>query len=103
VVYLNVDCFVEFLLAPSLTHHETETKMANAFVGFEKYIKYLATGKLDGYLDSIRDEDKVTGLGVELFPHPILLIHNLGKDSDENRIKELFISKKTVCVGPGYS
>jgi hypothetical protein len=59
--------------------------MAAALVtDFEKYVEYLATGKLDGYLDSILREDKVT----DLEPlDPILLLHDLGKHLDQARIE----------------
>jgi hypothetical protein len=74
--------------------------MTTAFAGFENYIDHLATGKLDGYLDSIRREDKVTDLKVHLPRDPILLIHDLGKHLDQERIRELFI-KDTVFVTSG--
>ena len=64
--------------------------MAAAFAGFEEYIEYLATGKLDGYLDSIRPEDKLKMIGVDLPLNPILLIHDLGKHPNHERIKDLF-------------
>jgi len=64
--------------------------MAAALTGFEKYIEYLATGELDGYLDSIRPEDKLAKFGVHLPHKPILLIHNLGKHPDQERIEDLF-------------
>ena len=63
--------------------------MAVAFKPFEEYVKYLATGKLDGYLDSTRREDKVTVPGV-LLPNGLsLLLHNLGKGADLGRIGNL--------------
>jgi hypothetical protein len=76
--------------------------MAAALAGFENYIEYLATGKLDGYLDSVRPEDKVTDLDLEVYlPHdPILLIHDLGKHLDHERIRDVFIHD-TVFVAPG--
>lgn len=37
-------------LTPCLRHKETEAKMAIALKPFNMYIKYLAQGKLDGYL-----------------------------------------------------
>jgi hypothetical protein len=37
-----------------LTTDETEASMVPALEGFENYIISLATGKLDGYLDSFR-------------------------------------------------
>ncbi len=65
--------------------------MAKAFAGFEKYIEYLATGELDGHLDSIQPEDKLAKFRVYLNTRPILLIHDLGKHPDHERIKGLFI------------
>jgi len=85
---------------PRLTPEETEDNMAAAFAGFQVYIEYLATGKLDGYLDSIRREDKVRIPGVVLPLDPILLLHRLGRNLDEKRIKELFIHD-TVFVASG--
>ncbi len=64
--------------------------MTKAFEGFEEYIEYLATGKLDGHLDSIQPEDKLKKFGVNLPHRPILLIHDLGKHTHQERIKELF-------------
>jgi hypothetical protein len=77
--------------------------MAAAFAGFETYIEYLASGKLDVYLDSIKREDKLTDLRVHLDTMPILLIHDLGKHPDHERIKGLFILDKynPVFVVPG--
>jgi hypothetical protein len=74
-----------------------EIIMTDAFEGYEKYMEYLTQGKLDGYLDSIRREDKVTDLEVELPLEPILLLHDLGKHTDQERINELFIDD-TVFV-----
>jgi hypothetical protein len=71
--------------------------MAVAFKPFEQYVKYLATGKLDGYLDSTRREDKVTVPGVLLPNGRSLLLHNLGKDVDLGRIGNLF-TDDTVFV-----
>jgi hypothetical protein len=82
--------------------------MVDALSGFENYIDYLATGKLDVYLDSIKCEDKVTDLdlGVVLPLRPILLIHELGKHVDQERIEALFKRDRfdecdTVFVVPG--
>ena len=64
--------------------------MADALAGFEKYFEYLATGELDAHLDSIRPEDKLIKFGVVLPVNPILLLHNLGKHPDQDRIEGLF-------------
>jgi hypothetical protein len=79
------------------TKEETESKMAIAFQPFEQYIERLATGKLDGYLDSIRHEDKVTLPGLYLPKHTNILLHDLGKYADQGRINKLFI-EDTVFV-----
>ncbi|KAF8500012.1 hypothetical protein BU17DRAFT_59107 [Hysterangium stoloniferum] len=73
-----------------LTEKETKATTAATIQEFDNYLKYLATGKLDGYLDSIRCEDKLTDLKVDLPLHPILLLHDLGKRPDKDRIKNLF-------------
>ncbi len=80
--------------------------MVDALAGFENYINYLATGKLDVYLDSIKSEDKLTGLGVDLPLEPNLLLHDLGKHQNQERIKNLFhirdsYIRDTVFVMPG--
>jgi hypothetical protein len=85
---------------PHLTDEEMRDRMAAALAGFEHYIEYLATGELDGYLDSIRCEDKVEVPKVHLPCDPILLIHDLGKDVDQERIRDLFI-RDTVFVWRG--
>lgn len=64
--------------------------MTAALTGFEKYIEYLATGLLDGYLNSIRPEDKCTKFGVYLPNNPSLLIHSLGEHPDQERTRDLF-------------
>ena len=79
------------------TMEEMESKTAVAFKPFEEYIKCLASGKLDGYLDLTRREDKVTVPGVSLLKEPFLLLHHLGRNVDMQRIKNLFI-RDTVCV-----
>ncbi|KAF8510678.1 hypothetical protein BU17DRAFT_97886 [Hysterangium stoloniferum] len=79
-----------------LTEKETKATTAATIQEFDNYLKYLATGKLDGYLDSIRCEDKLTDLNVDLPLHPILLLHDLGKRPDKDRIKNLFTRGSTV-------
>jgi len=71
--------------------------MAAALEPFTKYITYLAEGKLDGYFNSVRPEDLVTDLGVMLPTRPVLLLHDLGKYSDKEKMKKLFVSD-TVFV-----
>jgi len=69
-------------LSSPLTTEETEASMVPALEGFENYIISLATGKLDGYLDSFRGEDQATISGVDLplGPGPNLLLHDLGQN-----------------------
>lgn len=71
--------------------------MVSALEPFNQYITYLAEGKLDGYFDSIRPEDLVTDLEVELPSWPTLLLHDLGKSMNDERIKRLFVAR-TVFV-----
>ncbi|KAF8512020.1 hypothetical protein BU17DRAFT_96669 [Hysterangium stoloniferum] len=78
---------------------ETNATMAAAIKGFENYIKYLATGKLDGYLDSTRREDKLTDLEVKLPLNPILLLHDLGNHPDKDRIEKLFVRNTVHLFG----
>ncbi|KAF8512021.1 hypothetical protein BU17DRAFT_96670 [Hysterangium stoloniferum] len=78
---------------------ETNAMMAAAIKGFENYIKYLATGKLDGYLDSTRCEDKLTDLEVKLPLNPSLLLHDLGNHPDKDRIERLFIRNTVHLFG----
>lgn len=56
-----------------------------------KYMTYLVEGKLDVYFNSIRPEDLVTGLEVELPTRPMLLLHDLGRHSNREQVKRLFI------------
>ncbi|KAF8498457.1 hypothetical protein BU17DRAFT_72319 [Hysterangium stoloniferum] len=79
--------------------NETKATMAAAIKDFENYIQYLAVGKLDGYLDSIRREDKFTDLDVKLPLDPILLLHDLGNHPDKVRIKKLFIRDTVHLFG----
>jgi hypothetical protein len=83
---------------PRLTLEETITKMDEEFSPFENYIQNLADGKLDGYLDSIGREDKVSHPDVTISKDLFLLLHNLGKYLDEERINKLFIPATTFAV-----
>ena len=76
---------------PCLYPQDLEPAMARAFEPFIKYITYLAKGNLDGYFNSIRPEDLVNDLEVELPSLPMLLLHDLGESKNEERIKHLFI------------
>jgi hypothetical protein len=65
--------------------------MLTALKPFAVYITYLAEGKLDGYFSSIRPEDLVTDLQVNLPSWPMLLLHDLGTYQDKERIQNLFV------------
>jgi hypothetical protein len=89
-----INSVCEYSLAQSpeqLSNEELQANMTSSFAPFETYIKYLATGKLDGYLNSTRPEDKCSVPGVVLSTDPQLLLHGLGKHPDMERIKRLFV------------
>jgi hypothetical protein len=71
--------------------------MLTALKPFTQYITYLAKGGLDRYFDSTRHEDFVTVLDVMLPTQPMLLLHDLGKSSNMERINDLFVAD-TVFV-----
>ena len=71
--------------------------MCAALEPFTQYIAYLAEGKLDGYFNSLQPEKLVTDLKVRLPTPPMLLLHDLGEDTNMEVIKRLFASD-TVCV-----
>ena len=71
--------------------------MLLALPPFTQYITYLAQGKLDGYLNSMQHEELVTDL--EGLPtEPMLLLHDLGNNTDMKTIKRLFISDTVFVV-----
>ena len=87
-------CARESFLAespPRLTQQDTEAKIASAFKPFHQYIKYLAQGKLDAYLDSNLRGDKISVPEMEISNDPSLLLNDLG--SDAKAIKELFLQE----------
>jgi hypothetical protein len=84
---------------PRLNREETATILNTAFKPFKGYIESLAEGKLDCYLDCIRCEDKVAVPDVDISNNLYLLLHDVGKFPDEERIKKLFIDD-TVFVAP---
>ena len=59
--------------------------MLAALEPFTQYITYLAKGKLDEYFNSIRPEDLVTDLKVELATQPMLLLRDLGASTQTGR------------------
>jgi hypothetical protein len=79
--------------------------MAAAFEKYESYIQYLAEGKLDGFLDSLKPEDNhlPDGLnGIRDRHGPFLLVHGLGQTCDTERIEELFC-RSIVFVAVGLA
>ncbi|KAF8309783.1 hypothetical protein F5887DRAFT_1091838 [Amanita rubescens] len=70
--------------------------MAEALAGFRKYIEYLATGKLDVYLDSIKREDKLTDFGVDLPLTQIFSFTSLASIKIRNGLRACFISVKVM-------
>jgi hypothetical protein len=71
--------------------------MLTALNPFTQYITYLAEGKLDGYFNLTRLENLVTDLQVTLPTGTKLLLHDLGRYSDMERIESLFVPN-TVFV-----
>ena len=80
-----------------MTAEETKSELESSLDGFQNYITSLASGKLDGFLDSLQHGDKAAGLGVYLPLDPILLLHDLGNYPNQERIEELFTGD-TVSV-----
>ena len=80
-----------------LSEADMHTAMTSAFKPFKQYIECLTTGKLDGYLDSVHRKDKFVVPGVTMSTDPQLLLHDLGKFTDQGRIECLFCSG-TTCV-----
>ena len=77
-----------------LGQHRTELAMDTALMPFNQYITHLAEGKLDAYFDLTQPED----LDPELkFASHLMLLHNLGKAVNDERIKRLFVAN-TVFV-----
>jgi hypothetical protein len=72
-----------------LKHDETLSAMAVAIEPFQEYIRDLAQGKFDAYLDSVWPKDKPKGWG--FIRNPILLLHGLGRYPDHQRINQLFV------------
>jgi hypothetical protein len=66
--------------------------MLTALKPFTQYITLLAKGGLDRYFDSTRREDFVAVLDVKLPTQPMLLLHDLGKSSNMERINDLFVT-----------
>lgn len=69
--------------------------MDTALKPFNKYITHLAEGKLDAYFDLTQPEDLHPEL--KFASHPMLLLHNLGKAVNDERVERLFVAN-TVFV-----
>jgi hypothetical protein len=65
--------------------------MITAFDPFKTFIKHLAEGKLDAFLDSHCRTEKITLPGLQISTDPNLLLHGLGQSGDMERIEQLFI------------
>jgi hypothetical protein len=74
-------------------------KMALAFKPYEQYIRLLAVGKLDGYLDKLDRDSKLSVPGIVLSTDPNLLLHDLGRYVDMERIKQLFSGGTVYLFG----
>jgi hypothetical protein len=74
-----------------LTKEQMDENMASEFEPFKLYIEYLAQGKLDGYLNSNLREDKPLVPDIATSNDPNLLLHDLGKYADMDKINGLFV------------
>ena len=83
---------------PRLSKADMQAKITLAFEPFKQYIGYLATGKLDGYLDSVDRKDKLTVPGLRMSTNPHLLLHDLSKYTDQERVGHLFQSGTTSVI-----
>ena len=84
---------------PKIKGQQLRHNLLAAIAPFQEYIGLLACGKLDGYMDSLRSEDKPAVPGMVLSNRIHLLLHDLGKPDRvvQERVKMLF-DKKTVFV-----
>jgi hypothetical protein len=82
---------------PRLNKEQMETTLATAFEPYCHYIKSLAEGALDGYLDSNDREKKLSMPGFVMSDDPNLLLHGLGDYMDMEKINSLF-AHDTVYV-----
>jgi hypothetical protein len=75
---------------PRLRRENLEREMGSAFQPFREYIRYLAEGKLDAYLDAVDPDVKFVVPGINMSTRPNLLLHELGQRCDMKRIEQLF-------------
>ncbi|KIM39923.1 hypothetical protein M413DRAFT_446839 [Hebeloma cylindrosporum] len=85
---------------PRLDRISTVHAMAEALKPFNQYIEYLASGRFDGYFNSLNPEVPDLELGMELPSELMLLLHDLGVDKDDPRIKRLFNSGTAHLFAP---
>src|SRR5437868_1510538 len=80
--------------------NQLRVELQSAFEPFRQYVQWLAQGKLDAYLDSVRSQDKVAVPGMVLSTEPKLLIHELGLPErvDMDRINCLFTHETMFVV-----
>ena len=81
-----------------LTKQQIGASMATAFEPFREYIEQLAQGKLDGYLNSNRREDKVLVPEMKLSNDPNLLLHDVGKSPEMKKEAEQLFVPDTMYV-----
>jgi hypothetical protein len=90
---------------PRLTRSRIEDGMTGALNDYDSYLQYLAEGKLDGFMDSLKPEDNNLPkdlINIQNKRGPFLLLNGLGRSFDQKRIKDLF-SEKTVFVAVGFA
>ena len=102
VIIILSDCQRSSVVSPPrLSQADMQARIARAFEPFEQYVEYLATGKLDGYLDSVDRKDKLTVPGLIMSTDPHLLLHDLGKFTNQEhqeRIGRLFCPGTTSVI-----
>jgi hypothetical protein len=72
--------------------------MTDAFQPFEQYMDFLAQGTLDPYIDSICRTHKITVPEMTLSTEPNLLLHELGRRVNMERVERLFDCGTTYVV-----
>ena len=84
---------------PKIKRQQLQNNLIAAIAPFQEYISLLALGELDGYMHSLRSEDKPAVPGMVVSNRIHLLVHDLGNPDriDEERVKKLF-DKRTMFV-----
>ena len=83
---------------PRLSKADMQDRIALAFKSFEQYVEHLVMGNLDGYLNSVDPKDKLTVPGLRMSTEPHLLLHDLGKYTDQERVGRLFLPGTTSVI-----